>query len=234
MEEQVVRYFICDELLGGRRIRAAVHGGDYKIPAAEQYAALLAFENVHTNLLRWWTWNESRWQLAPDDVAKTKPRFDAAAAALVATLDGKALLAHQVRERELVHRGFAPDIAAELARAPLMREVFALLSTKGDLTAAAGAFHRVARELHVDAFDEILASQVPANAWERRFFTSLEREASSLRKRAAEKLLADKDFIARNRERIDRIGDALQTVRQLGARGLVPLFLILEDYRALA
>ena len=40
-------------------------------------------------------------------------------------------------------------------------------------------------------------------------------------------------LIERNRERIDRIGDALGTVKQLGAHGLVPLFLILEDYRAL-
>ena len=37
----------------GRTFRAAVHGLDYKIAAADQYAALLAFEEVHRNLLRW-------------------------------------------------------------------------------------------------------------------------------------------------------------------------------------
>jgi glutamate dehydrogenase len=235
MEEQVVRYFVCDELLDGRRIRAAVHGGDYKIPSADQYAALLAFEEVHRSLLRWWTWNESSWQLAPDQVTATRPKFAAAADALVAALAGPAKAAYDARVHDFAHKGFSPDVAAALARAPLLREAFALLSIKGaDLAAGATAFDRIARELHVDAFDEILASQVPANAWERRFFTSLEREASAVRQRAAEKLIADKDFLARNRERIDRIGDALQTVRQLGARGLVPLFLILEDYRALA
>ena len=99
---------------------------------------------------------------------------------------------------------------------------------------AAAAFHRVGRELHVDAFDELLAAQVPANGWERRFLISLEREAAAVRQQLAGKLAAGgAELIERNRERIDRIGDALGTVKQLGAHGLVPLFLILEDYRAL-
>jgi hypothetical protein len=54
-----------------------------------------------------------------------------------------------------------------------------------------------------------------------------------VRREAAVKLAAGPELIERNRERIDRIGDALGTVKQLGAHGLVPLFLILEDYRAL-
>jgi hypothetical protein len=105
---------------------------------------------------------------------------------------------------------------------------------KAKLDKAAGAFHRVGRELHVDAFDELLAAQIPANPWERRFYASLEREAAAVRQRMAGKLAAEPDLIERNRERIDRIGDALGTVKQLGAHGLVPLFLILEDYRAIA
>jgi len=116
--------------------------------------------------------------------------------------------------------------------------VFALLATvaggKLKPEKAAAAFHRVGRELHADAFDEILAAQVPANSWERRFLVSLEREAAAVRQQAAAKLAAGPEMIERNRERIDRIGDALGTVKQLGAHGLVPLFLILEDYRALS
>jgi NAD-specific glutamate dehydrogenase len=136
-----------------------------------------------------------------------------------------------------VQRGFSAGVAATLARGPLLREAFALLATvaggKLKPDQAAAAFHRVGRELHVDAFDELLAAQVPANSWERRFQVSLEREAAAVRQAAAGKLAADPELIERNRERVDRIGDSLGTVKQLGAHGLVPLFLILEDYRAL-
>jgi NAD-specific glutamate dehydrogenase len=136
-----------------------------------------------------------------------------------------------------VQRGFPAEVAATLARGPLLREAFALLATaaggKLKLDRAAAAFHRVGRELHLDAFDEVLAAQLPANAWERRFLASVEREAQAVRQQAAARLAAEPDLIERNRERVDRIGDALGTVKQLGAHGLVPLFLILEDYRAL-
>ncbi|MGN6107326.1 MAG: NAD-glutamate dehydrogenase domain-containing protein [Kofleriaceae bacterium] len=237
IDELVVRYFMIDELLGGQSFRAAVHGADYKIAAADQYAALMAFEEVHRSLLRWWIWNEASWKLGPDDIAKAKPQFEQAVAALVAALDGPAKLAYELREQELVQRGFSPEVAATLARGPLLREAFALVATVRDtqvkLDQAAPVFHQIGRELHVDSFDEILATQVPSNAWERRFFSSLEREVSSVRLFAAAKLATTTDFLDRNRERIDRIGDALQTVKQLGPHGLVPLFLILEDYRQL-
>jgi glutamate dehydrogenase len=238
LEELVVRYFMIDELLGGQWIRAAIHAGDGKIAAADQYAALMAFEDVHRALLRWWNWNEATWKLQPDDVGKTKPQLEAAAAALVAALDGAARAAHDAREQDLLQRGFGAEVAATLARAPQLREAFALLATVRDgklkPERASAAFHRVGRELHVDELDELLAAQLPANSWERRFLLSLERDAAAVRQQAAMRLAVGPEFIERNRERIDRIGDALGTVKQLGAHGLVPLYLILEDYRALA
>jgi len=235
MDEIVVRYFTCDELLGGRQFRAAVHALDYKVAAQDQYSALLAFEDVHRGLLRWWVWNEQTWKLTPEDVAKTKPDFDAAVAAMLSSLDESSRAAYEARESDLVIRGFTSDVAATLARAPLLANAFALLaaakSTKLALGATAPLFLRAGRQLQLDTFDEILLSQVPANPWERRFYTSLEREASVVRQRAVGKLAADKDFVDHHREWIDRIGDSLGMVKQLGQHGLVPLYLILEDYR---
>ncbi|MCW5805788.1 MAG: NAD-glutamate dehydrogenase [Deltaproteobacteria bacterium] len=237
VDELVNRYFICDELLEGRKLRAAIHGADYKIAAADQYQALLALEEIHRGLLRWWSWNESTWKLGAEDVPAMKSQFEAAAGALAGALEGTAKVAHEVRHQELVQRGFSADVASTLARAPFLREAFALLAvsraTKIALPVAAPAFHRVGKELHVDAFDEILATQVPSNTWERRFFASLEREAQMVRQGAVARLVVEKDYLDRNRERIDRIGDGLQMVKQLGSHGLVPLFLLLEDYRAL-
>ena len=236
-DELVVRYFIIDELLGGQAFRAAVHAGDYRIPSADQYAALMAFEEVHRKLLRWWSWNESSWKLAPEDVEKLKPRFEAATAALIAALDAPAKAAYDARVAEHVQRGFSADVATALARAPLAREAFALLAavrdTKGSVDVAAPAYHRVGKDLHVDAFEEILATQVPSNVWERRFHATLEREAASVRHRALVHM-NDKDFIEKHREQLDRISDGLTMVRQLGGHGLIPLSLILEEYRALA
>ncbi len=238
LDELVVRYFMIDELLGGRAFRAAVHALDYKINAADQYAALLAFEEVHRNLLRWWSWNETTWKLAADDIQKTTALFDAAAEALSAALDPVAKVGYDARVAEHVARGFGLDVANALARAPLLREAFALLAsvrdTKSKLEVAAPAFHKVGRDLHIDAFDEVLATQIPTNPWERRFFASLEREASAVRQRVVAKVSAAPDYLDKNRDRIDRIGDGLQMVRQLGAHALVPLFLILEDYRQLS
>ncbi|HEU0032467.1 MAG TPA: NAD-glutamate dehydrogenase domain-containing protein [Kofleriaceae bacterium] len=235
MEELVVRYFVCDELLEGRKIRAAVHGADFKVPAADQYAALLAFEDVHRSLLRWWIWNEQTWKLSPDDVKKTKPEFEKAAAALISSLEGPTRLAFEAREQELVQRGFSEDVARTLAHAPVLRESFALLAAARDaklaLQKAAPLFHRVGRAVHVDKFDEILNAQVPGNVWERRFLTSLEREAAAIRQRAVGKLAANPHFVEQHKEWVDRIGDSLRMVKQLGPHGLVPLFLILEDYR---
>nr|MBA3457000.1 NAD-glutamate dehydrogenase [Deltaproteobacteria bacterium] len=238
LDELVIRYFVIDELLGGREIRAAIHAADYKVAAADQYAALLAFEEVHRSLLRWWIWNENSWKLGPDEVAKAKPKFEAASHALIEALEPAHRLTYEARTQDLLMRGFTPEVATTLARGPMLREAFALLSavrdTKATLDAAAPALHRVGRELHVDTFDELLATQVPANPWERRFYASLEREASSVRQQAISRIAAGPDFVDKNRERIDRIADGLSAVRQLGAHGLVPLFLILEDYRSLS
>jgi len=235
MDELVVRYFIIDELLGGRQFRAAVHTLDYKVAAQDQYASLLAFEDVHRSLLRWWLWNEQTWKLTPEDAAKTKPEFDAAVTALLGALDDRERAAYEARESDLAIRGFSPEVATPLARAPLLHNAFALLaaakSTKLALGATAPLFLRAGRQLQLDAFDEILGAQVPANVWERRFYTSLEREASVVRQRAVGKLAADKDFVDHHREWVDRIGDSLGMVKQLGQHGLVPLYLILEDYR---
>ena len=45
-------------------------------------------------------------------------------------------------------------------------------------------------------------------------------------------LIAERHYSGK--EPLDKIGDALQMVRQLGQHALVPLFLILEDYRSLS
>ncbi|MBA3396059.1 MAG: NAD-glutamate dehydrogenase [Deltaproteobacteria bacterium] len=235
LDELVVRYFICDELLEGRKFRAAVHGADYTAAAHDQYAALLAFEEIHRSLLRWWIWNDTTWKLAAEDVSKTKPEFHAAVAALVGALDETERAALEAREADFVARGFTAEVASTLARAPLLHNAFSVLaaakSAKLALAQTAPLFHRVGRQLHVDAFDEILAAQVPGNVWERRFHTSLERDAATVRQRAVNKLAADPQFVDRHREWVDRIGDSLGMVKQLGQHGLVPLYLILEDYR---
>ncbi len=238
IDELVVRYFMCDELLDGRALRAAIHGGDYKIAAADQYAGLMALEEAHRSLLRWWVWNDTTWSLAPEDVAKTKTQVAAAASALVAALEGPAKLAYEARAQDLAAKGFTQESAVALARTPLYREVFAVITASRDakltLPQAAQLLFRAGRELHLDSFDEILASQVPANVWERRFLTSLERDASTVRHRAIAKLAsAGPGFAEANREAIAKIADSLRMVRQSGTHGLVPLFLILEDYRAL-
>ena len=46
VDQLVVRYLICDELVGGRALREAIHGCDYAVAAGDQYAALLALEEV--------------------------------------------------------------------------------------------------------------------------------------------------------------------------------------------
>jgi glutamate dehydrogenase len=234
MDELVVRYFIIDELLGGRALRTAIHACDYQVAAADQYAALLAFEDIHRSLLRWWIWNDRTWSLQPEAVGALKPELDAAIAALTASLDGAAKLALEAREQELLARGFGPQIASTLARAPMLREVFPVIAAsraaKLGLTAAAPLYLQVGKVLHMDAFDELLAAQVPTNPWERRFHTSLEREAAAIRQLAVGKLASEADYLTRHKDRIDQLGDTLRMVKQLGG-GLVPLYLILEDYR---
>ncbi len=234
VDELVVRYFVCDELIGGRALRSAIHACDYTVAASAQYAALLALEEVNRSLVRWWIWNDSTWRLSPDDVETTKLEFAATAKVLVAR-DGAANAAAAAREQDLILRGFPPELAAALTRVSLLREGFAVIAAARDaripLADAAQLFQRIGRELHVDGFDELLATQVPANGWERRFHSSLEREASAIRQLAVAKLASNPGYVEQHRERIDRIADSLRMVKQLGGHGLVPMFLILEDYR---
>jgi glutamate dehydrogenase len=236
IEELVVRYFVCDELIGGRALRNAIHACDYTVAASDQYAALLALEEVNRGLLRWWIWNDGAWKLSPDDVASTRQEFEAIAIALVAARDDRAKLAAAAREQDLVGRGFGPELAAKLTRVALLRDGFAVLVAARDaklpLAKAALLFTRVDRELHVDTFVDLLAAQVPANGWERRFLSSLEREASAIRQLAVSKLAANPGYVEQHRELIDRIDDSLRMVKQFGGHGLVPMYLILDDYRA--
>ncbi len=236
LDELVIRYFICDELIGGPALRTAIHACDYAVAASEQYSALLALEEVNRSLLRWWLWNDRTWKLAPEDVARLKPEFDAAAGALVASLDEPARLAVVAREHDLVGRGFGPELAARLTRVALLREGFAVIAAARDAklppVKVAALFRCVGRELHVDTFDAQLAAQVPANSWERRFLSSIEREASGIRQQAVAKLAANPGYVEQHRELIDRIADSLRMVKQFGGHGLIPMYLILEDYRA--
>ncbi len=236
IDELVIRYFMCDELIGGRKIRAAIHGCDYTVATTDQYAALLGLEDVLRNLLRWWIWNEGSWTLAPDEVQRLHPEFDAAQLALVNALDGKAKAAHDAKEAEWVGKGLPPELAATLARASHANESFAVIAAarnaKLTLAQATPMYYRVGRELHVNTLDQALAAQVPANIWERRFLTSLERGASWVRQEAIAKLAADPGYIEKHKDRIGSIGDTLRMVKQTGGHGLVPLYLILEDYRA--
>jgi glutamate dehydrogenase len=236
IEELVVRYFVCDELIGGRALRNAIHACDYTVAASDQYAALLALEEVNRGLLRWWIWNDGAWKLSLDDVASTRKEFEAIAIALVAARDDRARLAAAAREQDLVGRGFGPELAAKLTRVALLRDGFAVIVAARDaklpLAEAALLFTRVDRELHVDTFVDLLAAQVPANGWERRFLSSLERDASAIRQLAVSKLAANPGYVEQHRELIDRIDDSLRMVKQFGGHGLVPMYLILDDYRA--
>jgi glutamate dehydrogenase len=235
VDELVVRYFVCDELIGGRALRAAIHACDYTMPAEAQYEALLAVEEVNRALLRWWIWNDRTWKLSPDDVGKLRPEFEDAGRALLASLDpaGKAALA--AREQALIAGGFAPALAAQLTRVGLLGDAFAVLHSARQhqlpLATVARLYQRVGRELHVDVFDELLAAQVPANGWERRFHASLERESAAIRQLGVTKLASEVGYVDRCRDRINAIADSLRMVKQFGGHGLVPMYLILEDYR---
>ena len=237
IEELAVRYFMCDELLDGRTLRASIHAADYTVAAQDQYDALLALEEVHRHLLRWWIWNEQSWKLAPEDVRRVKTEVDAAANALVAALDGPAKAAYEAREADLVAKKFAPETAKALARVPLMRDVFAVLhgarDAKQTLGPAAQLHMRAGKALHLDTFDELLVAQVTANTWERRFLMALERDAAAARHRAVCKLAAEPGFLESHKDALDRIADGLRMVGKTGTHGLVPLYLILEDYRSL-
>jgi glutamate dehydrogenase len=236
IDELVIRYFVCDELIGGRALRAAIHACDYTVAAADQYAALLALEEVNRSLLRWWLWNDRTWSVSADDVPRIKGEFEAAAAARIAALDAPARAAATAATAELVRKGFAPALAEQLTQVGLLREGFAMLAaareTRLPLDQVAALFQRVGHELHVDTFDEMLAIQVPGNPWERRFLSSLERESSAIRQLAVAKMAADPGYVERHRALIDRIADSLRMVKQFGGHGLVPMYLILEDYRA--
>ncbi len=236
IDELVVRYFVCDELIGGRALRAAIHAGDHAVAASAQYAELLALEEVNRALLRWWLWNESTWRLPLDAIASVKQEFLAAAVALVAALDGPAKAAIAAREQELVAQGFSPALAADLTRVALLRDGFAVMAAARAVTLSLGEaallLRRVGRELHVDAYDELLTVQVPANGWERRFLSSLEREAAAIRQLGVTKLASNPGYVDQHKDNIDRIADSLRMVKALGSHGLVPMYLILEDYRA--
>ena len=236
IEELVIRYFVCDELIGGRALRAAIHACDYTVAAADQYAALLALEEVNRALLRWWIWNDATWKLSPDDVAATRAQFEAVATALVAGFDPGAKAATAAREQELLGRSFPAPLAAALVRVDLYRHGFAVLAAARDarlsVAQVAPLFQRVGRELHVDTFDEQLALQVPANSWERRFLSSVERGVADIRQLGVSKLAADPAYIEKHREPIERIADSLRMVKRFGGHGLIPMYLILDDYRA--
>ncbi|MBK9035357.1 MAG: NAD-glutamate dehydrogenase [Myxococcales bacterium] len=235
MDELVVRYFVCDELIGGRAHRDAIHACDYAVASSDQYDALLALEEVNRSLLRWWIWNDRTWKLSPDDVASTKREFEAVAEVLLAALDAPAKAAAAAHEQDLIARGFPADLATKLTRVSLLRSGFAVLAAARDaklpLAKVAQLFERVGRELHVDTFDEQLAAQVPANSWERRFLSSIEREAAAIRQLGVSKLANNPAYIEQHRDQIDKIADSLRMVKQFGGHGLVPMYLILEDYR---
>jgi len=236
IEELVIRYFVCDELIGGRALRAAIHGCDYKVAAADQYAALMALEEVNRALLRWWIWNDATWKLSPDEVAATRAQFEAVATALLAGQDAGAKAAAAAAEQDLVSRHFPAPLAAALVRVNLYRHGFAVLAAARDarlsVAQVAPLFQRVGRELHVDTFDEQLALQVPANSWERRFLSSVERGVADIRQLGVSKLAADPAYIEKHREPIERIADSLRMVKRFGGHGLIPMYLILDDYRA--
>jgi NAD-specific glutamate dehydrogenase len=226
---------VCDELIGGRALRAAIHACDYTLPAAAQYEALLAVEEVNRALLRWWIWNDRAWSLSPDDVGTLRPEFDAAAEALLASLDPAGKAAMAAREQALIATGFSPTLAAQLTRVEVLGQAFAVLHSarenKLPLAGVAKLYQRVGRELHVDAFDELLAQQVPANGWERRFLATLERESAAIRQLGVFKLASEPGYIEKHRDRIAGIADSLRMVKQFGGHGLVPMYLILEDYK---
>ena len=232
-----MRYLICDQLVGGRPIREAIHACDFKVASADQYAALLALEEVHVSLLRWWLWNEANWRVMSEALASIQKEFDEATDARLAALEGQARTAYDSRVADLAQKGFGPDLAARIARTSLMRDAFAVMAAAREsniaLTTAAANYLRAGNSLELDTFSDVLSTQLPANTWERRFHVSLEREAANVRQRATGKLANDAALPERSVERVVRIGDALRMVRSLGAGGLVPLFLILEDYRAL-
>ena len=121
---------------------------------------------------------------------------------------------------------------------PLLGNVFATIAASREsrqpLPKAAQIAYKVGRDLHIDAFEGILAAQVPANLWERRFQLAIERDVSYVRAKAIGKLAASPEFVEQHARTIaDKLGDALRMVRQSASHGLVPLFLILEDYRAM-
>jgi glutamate dehydrogenase len=156
VDQLVVRYLICDELLGGRALRAAVHGCDLVVPSADQYAALIAIEDALVGLLRWWLWNESTWRLMSDGVAALQKDFDGATDALLDALEGTHRAAYDARVSDLAQKGFGPELAAKLARTSLTRDAFAVLAAARDenipVTNAAANYLRAGQTLELDTF----------------------------------------------------------------------------------
>jgi hypothetical protein len=63
---------------------------------------------------------------------------------------------------------------------------------------------------------------------------ALERDAAAARHRAVVKLAGEASFLDTHKDALDRIADGLRMVGKTGTHGLVPLYLILEDYRSLS
>ncbi len=239
LESLVVRYFICDDLLGGASLREATHALDNQVASADQYDALITQEDTLRGLVRWWAWNENSWQLSTEQVDGIRADFDLAAAALfdgLPEVDKQPILK---RERALERRQFDKALATRIARLPLLRSAFLLLAASQEaeqpIATMAGRYYQAGHTLHLDLASRILTDQPPGNLWDQRFHRILERNVAALRRRficryddtSFEKLASQQV------EHIERIGQSLQAVETAGERGRVPLFLIMDDLEGL-
>ena len=124
IDQLAERYFTCDELIGGRAVRASIHAADYKVAARDQYDALLAVEDVLRHQLRWWMWNEPTWKLDPRRSGARRPSRGGGGGA-----GGLARLGRQAgvrgpragARREALHAGTAKALARDAAAARRVR-----------------------------------------------------------------------------------------------------------------
>ncbi len=244
LEQLIVRYFICDDLLRGQQLRKDVHGLDNAVSAPDQYEALMELEQAIEQLARWWGWNDKRWSLKTDDVAALRGDFEQTLELLVAGLSGHSRAALTERETTLVvDRGFDEALAGRIARLSLLRNAFEVIAfSRGSglpIESAVEGLYRLGEMLHLDRVDELLAAQAASNAWERRFQMILEREISELRSKLLRVVYGDgitlDQFASEHCGRIDDIGNSLQWLTQAGHvhHGQIPMFIILDDYKGL-
>lgn len=240
LDELVLRYFVCDALLDGPRFRAAVHGLDGQVEASEQYRALMELEATLRALVRWWSWNEDTFQVSPD--AQTRSGFDEAVAGLIAHLDVETRARLSAHKTALMGKGFKDDLAERIATLPLIQNTFLIIDAQRQTARScddvARIFHELGEGLFFRWVNRLLEEQPPRDIWETHFHRRLSREIFSLREVVIKHVFDTHGgsvpaFLEHHEEGVAHIADTIHMITNSPTTALIPIFVLLEDYRRL-